>query len=163
MITITIVKAYIILYTPGMIGFNHALAGALIGKILPWPIAIPAALASHFLLDMLPHYGIQPGDRNSSQFWKYFFTIDFFSALGLAFWAFKYHHYAMYASGQIAVIPDFVWVFHVLKHRSYDFTEVKSRYEKWHIRIQRFEFSKGLLIELPLAAVLFYIVILQTK
>lgn len=146
-----------------MIGFNHALVGGLIGKLLPWPIAIPAAIASHFLLDMLPHYGIEPSKRNASKFWKYFFTIDFFATLSLAFWAIRYHHYAMYFCGQVAVLPDFVWVARVVKYHSYNFTDTKSRYEKWHIRIQKYEFSKGLLVELPVVVVLTYFVILHTR
>ncbi|QQS18487.1 hypothetical protein IPL68_08015 [Candidatus Saccharibacteria bacterium] len=68
-----------------MIGFNHALVGGLIGKFVPWPIGVPLALASHFALDMLPHYGIDHAKRDSSRFWKIFFTIDFFATLGLAF------------------------------------------------------------------------------
>lgn len=146
-----------------MIGFNHALAGGLIGKLLPWPIAIPAAIVSHFLLDMLPHYGISAHKRDHSKFWKIFFITDFFAALSLAFWAIGNQYYLIYICGQLAVLPDFVWVAHVIRKRSFNFTMVKSRYEKWHIAIQKYEFSKGLWIELPLAAFLFYVVILQTK
>src|SRR5690348_5572345 len=106
-----------------MIGFNHALVGGLIGRVLPWPIAIPAALASHFALDMLPHYGISPVKRNDSKFWKIFFTLDFVAALSLAGWAIANHHYAMYICGQIAVLPDFVWVAHVIKDKTYNFSD----------------------------------------
>ena len=146
-----------------MIGFNHALAGGLIGKFLPWPVAIPAAVASHFILDMLPHYGIPPEQRDRSKFWKIFFTIDFFATLSLAFWAIANHHYAMYVAGQLAVLPDFVWVAHVVRKRSFNFSKTKSRYEQWHMRIQHYELPGGLWIELPLAAVLFYFCILQTN
>ncbi len=145
-----------------MIGFNHALAGGLIAKLVPWPLAIPLALASHFLLDMLPHYGIPHHLRDDSKFWKVFFTIDFFATLSLAFWAISNQHYALYFAGQIAVLPDFVWVAHVVRHRSFSLSKSTSRYEKWHMRIQRFERPWGLWLELPLAALLFYIVILQT-
>lgn len=146
-----------------MIGFNHALTGGLIGKFLPLPIAIPLALASHFILDMLPHYGIPHAARDDSVFWKWFFTVDFSASLGLAAWAIYYHHWAMYVCGQIAVLPDFVWVAQVIRNRSFDLRGSKTRYEKWHIRIQRFEFPAGIWIELPLAAVLFYFVIMQTS
>jgi hypothetical protein len=40
-----------------MTATNHALTGALIGLVIGEPlIAIPAALASHFVCDALPHY-----------------------------------------------------------------------------------------------------------
>lgn len=41
-----------------MIGLNHALTGAAIGLAVQRPLlVIPLAFASHFLLDMLPHFG----------------------------------------------------------------------------------------------------------
>lgn len=41
-----------------MTATNHALTGALIGLIIGEPlIAIPAAIASHFICDSIPHYG----------------------------------------------------------------------------------------------------------
>jgi hypothetical protein len=146
-----------------MTGFNHALVGGLIGRLLPWPVAVPVAIASHFILDMLPHYGIPAGRRDVSDFWKLFFIVDFFATLSLAFWAIANHHYAMYVCGQLAVLPDFVWVAHVLRTRSFNFSTVRTRYEKWHIAIQKYEFSKGLWVELPLSALLFYIVVIQAK
>lgn len=146
-----------------MIGFNHGLVGGLIGKYVPWPVGIPLALASHFALDMLPHYGIDHNKRDGSRFWKVFFTVDFFATLGLAIWAITNHHYAVYACGQIAVLPDFVWVASVVKHRSFSLQKSNNRFERWHKKIQRYEFPGGLWIELPLALILFYYVILQTK
>ncbi|TAH33991.1 hypothetical protein EYC59_04200 [Candidatus Saccharibacteria bacterium] len=143
-----------------MIGFNHALTGGLIATLVPWPLAIPLALASHFLLDMLPHYGIPHQQRDKSKFWKWFFTVDFFATLGLAVWAIANQHYAMYFAGQVAVLPDFVWVAHVVRHRSFELHHSKSRYAAWHKRIQHYERPWGLWVEIPLAAVLFYIVVL---
>lgn len=41
-----------------MTATNHALTGALIGLIITQPaVAIPAALFSHYALDMIPHFG----------------------------------------------------------------------------------------------------------
>ena len=41
-----------------MTATNHALTGALIGCLVgnPW-VAVPAALASHFVCDAIPHFG----------------------------------------------------------------------------------------------------------
>ena len=145
-----------------MTGFNHALVGGLIGKFVPLPLAIPLALASHFILDMLPHYGIPHDERDGSTFWKVFFIVDFFAALSLAFWAIANHHYAMYICGQIAVLPDFVWVAKVIKTRSFHLSKTNTRFEKWHIAIQHYEYPWGLWTELPLTAILFFFVVLRT-
>jgi len=56
-----------------MIGFNHGLVGGFIGAHMAWPLGVPLALASHFVLDALPHYGIPHNTRDTSRFWKVFF------------------------------------------------------------------------------------------
>lgn len=40
-----------------MTGTNHAVTGAIIGAVISPVAAIPLAIASHFALDWLPHYG----------------------------------------------------------------------------------------------------------
>jgi hypothetical protein len=46
-----------------MRAINHALTGALIGLVLPEPLlAIPLSLASHFVLDALPHSGVEKSE-----------------------------------------------------------------------------------------------------
>src|SRR6185312_15169785 len=46
---------------PSMRAINHALTGSLIGLIIGEPaIAVPAAVASHFILDAIPHYDEVP-------------------------------------------------------------------------------------------------------
>jgi len=56
-----------------MIATNHALAGAVIGATMPLQYAIPTALASHLVMDMLPHYGIAFKRRNKSKKYKELF------------------------------------------------------------------------------------------
>ncbi|HSW85706.1 MAG TPA: hypothetical protein VLF79_03820 [Candidatus Saccharimonadales bacterium] len=48
-----------------MRAINHALTGAIIGLTVSEPlIAIPVALGSHYLLDMIPHFGAGlPGNQ----------------------------------------------------------------------------------------------------
>ena len=119
-------------YTGIMIDFNHALVGGLIGKYVPWPVAIPLALASHFMLDALPHYGIPSHERDRSWFWKIFFTCDALATFGLAAWAILYGHFAMFFGGLAGVIPDFLWVKSVIQHRSFTLHAVNNTFEKWH-------------------------------
>ena len=144
-----------------MIGFTHGLTGGLIARFLPLPIALPLALASHFLLDTLPHYGIDQRQRDKSSFWKIFFTVDALATLGLAIYAISSHHYAMFLGGLAGVIPDFLWVGRVIRTRSFDLSHHGNWFTRWHASIQKLERPWGLWVELPLTAVLFYLVIVK--
>lgn len=144
-----------------MIGFNHALTGALIARFLPLPIALPAALASHFILDTMPHYGMPHHKRDNSKFWKIFFTLDTLAALSLAIYAIVDHHYAMFLGGLMGVIPDFIWVGRVIRTRSFDLSNNTNWFTRWHVRIQKLERPWGVYVELPIAALLFYIVMIK--
>jgi hypothetical protein len=141
-----------------MTGFNHAAVGGFIGKFLPLPIALPAALASHYVLDTLPHYGI-PHHRRDERFWRYFFSVDFVLAWGyLGGVSLSRHHYQILFCGLTAAAPDFLWVARVIRTRSFNLSSHKSRYDKWHAGIQRLERPWGIFIEVPLAIVLGYFV-----
>lgn len=144
-----------------MIGFTHGLTGGLIARFLPLPIALPLALASHFALDTLPHYGIEQQQRDKSVFWKLFFTFDAFATLGLAIYAFADHHYAMLLGGIIGVVPDFLWVARVIRNRSFNLKDNGNWFTRWHAGIQKLERPWGLWVELPLTAVLFYLVMIK--
>lgn len=144
-----------------MIGFNHGLTGGLIAYAFPLPLAIPLAFASHFLLDLLPHYGIPHNKRDRSIFWKVFFIIDALATLGLAIFAIANNHYAMFLGGLAATMPDYLWVGHVIRTGSFDLRSGGNKFTKWHMKIQWFERPWGLWIELPLAIMLFYIVMIR--
>ncbi|HWB38859.1 MAG TPA: hypothetical protein VG604_01310 [Candidatus Saccharimonadales bacterium] len=144
-----------------MTGVNHGLTGGLIGKLLPLPLVIPVAFVSHFVLDMLPHYGISHKKRDRSMFWKVFFTLDTLATLGLAIYAVAQKHYTMFLGGLAATMPDYVWVAHVISTRSFNLSSSKNRFSKWHASIQGLERPWGLWIELPLTAILFYIVMIR--
>lgn len=139
-----------------MIGFNHAAVGAIIGRFVPLPFAIPLAFASHFVMDSLPHYGIPQKKRDKSKAWKIIYAVDFVFAWSLAGLAISQQHYAMFACGLIACSPDFLWVFRVLKTGSYNLGNNHSKFTMWHVKIQRYERPWGIYLELPLAFVLFY-------
>lgn len=143
-----------------MIGFNHALTGGFIAKFLPLPIALPVALASHFILDSVPHYGIPNKMRDKSKFWRIFFTIDALATFGLAIYSISDRHYAMFAGGLFATMPDFIWVGRVIKTKSFNLSQNTNKFTKWHAKIQGYERPWGIWIELPLAAILFYVVMI---
>ena len=142
-----------------MIGFNHALTGGLLALTLPAPIALPLAFVSHFVLDMLPHYGIKNSERDKSNFWKVFFTIDAFATLGLAIYAITNRpEITIFLGGLFATMPDYIWVARVIRTRSFDLSKNGYRFTKWHARIQGYERPWGIWIEIPVAVVLFYVV-----
>lgn len=134
--------------------------GGLIARYLPLPIALPVALASHFVLDMLPHYGLPNSKRDKSRFWKIFFIVDALATLALALYAIYDRHYAMFLGGLFAVIPDFIWVGRVIKTKSFDLSNNHNRFTRWHANIQKFERPWGIWIEIPIATTLFYAVMI---
>lgn len=137
-----------------MTGFNHAATGLLLGAALPFPLSIPVAIASHFVLDVLPHYGIPQKKRAASKFWRVFFIIDFFIAWSLGFFALAHHRPEMFWAGLASCSPDFFWVGRIVKTRSFDLSQNETWFTRWHAGIQRFERSWGLWIELPLSLML---------
>ena len=141
-----------------MTGFNHAVSGGLIGRFLPLPLAIPAALASHFVLDSLPHHGIPHHLRDESPGWRTFYVLDFVATLVLGILAISWHRYDMFVCGLVACSPDLLWVARIIRTRSFDLSDNKHWFTKWHVRIQRYERPWGLWVEMPLAGVLFYFV-----
>ena len=143
-----------------MTGTNHALAGGLLAKYLPLPLALPLALASHFFLDALPHYGLPNRKRDKSTFWKALFIGDFLLAISFAVFQIHCHHYAIFLGGLVALSPDFVWVTRVAQSKSFDLSSNRHWFTKWHAHIQRYERPWGLWVEAPLAVVLFYFVFL---
>ncbi len=62
-----------------MTATNHALTGALIGFSIsdPW-VALPLAFLSHFILDVIPHYGSNQNSNNwiKTTKFKIILTID---------------------------------------------------------------------------------------
>lgn len=144
-----------------MIGLNHALTGGLIAELLPLPIALPLAFASHFILDMLPHYGIDHARRDHSTFWRVFFTFDSLATFGLAVYAVIGKHYALFLGGLMAVMPDFLWVIQVIRSKSFKLDVDSNWFTRWHASIQKLERPWGIAIELPLAATLFYVVMIR--
>lgn len=57
-----------------MRAINHTITGAVVGAAIgnPW-LALPAALMSHFVLDMIPHSG---GGNSTSNYFKVELAVD---------------------------------------------------------------------------------------
>lgn len=95
-----------------MTASNHTITGTLIAASLPNPaVALPLALASHLVLDMLPHYGgdISHLDRR----FKIIVGSDAFVALAtltFVFFTQPAHWLLMISCGIVAASPDLLWL-----------------------------------------------------
>lgn len=141
-----------------MTASNHVLTGATIAVAAqdPW-VVVPAALASHFVLDAIPHFGVYSHDaklRNQSLLFRYVVLMDVLITAALLIFLplvlSPFMHWWVVLLGMVfAFLPDAVWV------KSYIRDEVKDRYQvakHWvtimHKRIQLFEKPIGIVVEL---------------
>ncbi|HVI60841.1 MAG TPA: hypothetical protein VM535_01650 [Candidatus Saccharimonadales bacterium] len=105
-----------------MTAINHALTGAVIGLVVGEPlIALPAALASHFICDALPHFGSRLPNKliKTTGFRTYLFIeagLCFALVALLAIFQPQYWLLAA-ACAFIATSPDLLWVNKYLKVR----------------------------------------------
>lgn len=137
-----------------MIAINHAMTGAIIGLTVHSPVvAVGAALLSHLVCDMIPHFGVDDAKLKTRAFVTYL-VVDAFLCVTLVA--------VLFASGVanwflaavcafVATSPDFVWVrrFVDVRHNeSFRPTAV----EQFLKRIQWFERPSGAAVELVWAA-----------
>jgi hypothetical protein len=132
-----------------MTGTNHALSGALIGSVLPLPLAIPAAFVSHFVIDALPHYGIEEDVKAKSQYWKSVMYGDTSLAILIAVLAAVFRKWNMEIAGWVAFSPDLVWIYAYLKHNKNPVIQADNAFSHFHRKIQN-ERPNGLIFELLL-------------
>lgn len=102
-----------------MRAINHALTGAFIGFSVGQPLlAIPLAVGSHFVLDAIPHFGIDKDDITKRWF-HYLLIADAVLCLGLVLaLALTRHQYWLVAavSAFAASAPDFLSINRYLRH-----------------------------------------------
>lgn len=146
-----------------MTATNHALSGALIGLSITNPVvALPAALASHFILDAVPHFGIKfhESDKKRRFFHGYLLVdaslltvIIVALYLGGAGWL-------AFACLFLAGCPDFVQAYKYLFKPEF---RKRPTHEHWFTRfhkgIQKSETEKGIFVEVPLAIIFSILII----
>lgn len=148
-----------------MTATNHAATGAVLALAVQHPvIAFPLALISHFVLDILPHYGVPYDKRPQHQTFGRVFAIDAVmlpvTAIMLllvagASWVLVFG--AMF----LAISPDFVWAYRYWREKKGEVCE-KNRFTEWHSRIQWGERPWGWIIELAWFGLIIGIVLQQT-
>lgn len=130
------------------------MSGALIGALLPWPMALPVAFASHFVLDALPHYGIDHKRRDHSRVYKLIVYSDTFVALSMAAVAAILGKWHMEIAGWVAYSPDVLWVLHYFqKGRSFHL-HPRHWFMLFHRNIQWCERPWGIIPDMAAAVVM---------
>lgn len=128
-----------------MTGFNHALTGAAIGLALQNPLlVIPVALASHFVLDVIPHFGGHPVYEWGHKHFFKLITLDALlcaAGIGLALWLAPQAALAILLGVAFAMLPDLTLIHY------YTHGKPKNWFHNFHLGIQWFERPPGLLVE----------------
>ncbi len=143
-----------------MTATNHAVAGAIIAVYIHEPVlALPLALASHFVLDSLPHIGIKGYNR---LFTKVLFTdILVCSIFLIAIILIKPAHWQLLIScALLAMSPDLMWLPRYIRHLRHKSQKPMNRIMNFHKNIQRHEIVWGYFVEIPwfIISLLFLIV-----
>jgi hypothetical protein len=139
-----------------MTATNHALTGALLAVTIKEPIlAITAAFASHFILDILPHFGIKREIEYLKKSWLMRFVV-LFEVVAMTFLIFylpsNLNHitggFIVLACMFVAVAPDFMWTYRYARRFLGNGSHVfKSTFMHYHEKIQTYEKPAGLVIE----------------
>lgn len=134
-----------------MMAINHSLTGAAVGLSVGAPeAALPLAFLSHFMLDMVPHYGSSRKSIHTASF-RNLLIVDacLCSCLVLALAIIRPRHWAIAAiCAFLAASPDFMWVSRFIKSRRSQITlPVKNVILRFHGRIQWFQRPIGMVVE----------------
>lgn len=96
-----------------MIGVNHAMAGIIIAAAAPAPFVPALALASHFLMDALPHFGNSATFKPWTKAFKWLLVFDAImciAVLSFSIWLFPDKWWLMATGAFFATLPDFLWL-----------------------------------------------------
>lgn len=135
-----------------MTATNHAVTGAVIALVVQKPLlAIPLALLSHFVLDVIPHS--EPRDFSNSLAKKIIFTDGVIAAiLGVSLPLIlntTVSPLVIFACMTAAVVPDLIWGIRYLRIKDIDkvFTEPMSKFSRIHFNSQWSESIEGFYVE----------------
>ena len=137
-----------------MTATNHALTGALIGLWSGKPlVAVPAALFSHFLLDMIPHFGPRMSVVQwlRTQRFRWMLAADFLGCVTVVILLFvhKPSHWLLACfTAFIATSPDLISYPFFKRAQQDDDAERFNWYTKFASCIQWFERPPGAIVEL---------------
>jgi hypothetical protein len=92
---------------------NHTVFGTLVAVTVKVPeIAIPVALASHFIMDAIPHYGNDPKAPRGSRSYNIRIVVDALASILILLFFLGLHPVnkgLVIVCSLVAVMPDFLW------------------------------------------------------
>lgn len=94
---------------------NHLLAGSIIALTVKEPVLVlPLAFLSHFLLDALPHYGINDAELDSKSKFKRYINVELVGLIGIIILlnTGQYGWNLVSLAAFLAVLPDIEWPVH---------------------------------------------------
>ncbi len=136
-----------------MTGLNHAVTGALVAAVINKPlVALPAALASHFAADVIPHwnYYLRPHIARRQVIMMADLALSLALLLILALTV-DANPYLVFMGGLLGVLPDTMWLRFFITGKT-DFLggneRLINRLRRFHLWIQWSETTKGFFVEL---------------
>lgn len=135
-----------------MTASNHALTGAIIVLTIDKPVlALPLALASHFALDVLPHFGNYDRAPHNSRLFMMILVADAAIAVSvmLAIYTFLPVIWLSAVAGSLlAMAPDLMWAPGYIRGLTRQEQSRPNAIMRWHKRIQWQERPWGFFIEI---------------
>jgi hypothetical protein len=146
-----------------MTGFNHGMTGAVVALTVKQPLlAIPLAFLSHFLIDIIPHFGLDEKELFGRKF-NFILVVDFLFAVSLMTamaMLFPGHILLIWACMIAAASPDLMWAY----HRLY-IEHIKNRtlklglFARFHSKIQWSQTLRGAYVEVIWFFMVSYIIL----
>lgn len=127
-----------------MIATSHALTGAAIGSVVKKPfLAIPLAFISHFMIDALPHFGINMTFGSTAMVW--WLILDGLALCAVALFLKKRVQSPLFLAicAFAAMAPDFAWLLYGILGNELAFDPLTQ----FHGMIQWHESISGIFVD----------------
>lgn len=146
-----------------MTGLNHALTGAVVAIAINRPLlSLPAAFASHFITDALPHWDYKI--RGHHRLRQVIIGLDMGMSLvllGLLSYVLELDPRLLFLGGLLAILPDMMWFPYILFSRPspVDRQNLLHRLRRFHFKIQWSESAPGLILEVAWFMTFLFIIV----
>lgn len=144
---------------------NHLYAGAALALTIQQPlVGMLVALVSHYLLDVMPHYGRKEAIVIDWFNYKTTWLVEGINIVGIPLLVYLLwgQPWWVFAAVALAILPDTVWIFRYFYYDRYGVNATSLMLTRFHSWIQWGERPWGVLVEVPcfiaLVAVLFMLV-----
>lgn len=142
---------------------NHALVGAAIGLSIKEPaLALPIAFLSHFALDLLPHFGFKDWHERQKhkKLFKLSTAIDIVLTASILVISIFFLPTIVFFCAFLALSPDLGWAYRFVFKEKFGKNPPppENFIEKFHKNIQKYEFPRGIYLEVVFALIMTYII-----